>query len=160
MVESKLVELVVAGSNPVGHPISFSSVSRQLPTACSALLFITLVCGEEIQNKTGGLLAQTAGNQTQFRRRQLNSQTHASGFLQRRFAFAENGKRKGTQENGFVSCIIRQHDWILAGHIPAEIFRQRFAQLIRREESCPVSSRHCLESGWLSVQNESRATRS
>ena len=30
MVESKLVELVVAGSNPVGHPIPFTS--GRIPT--------------------------------------------------------------------------------------------------------------------------------
>lgn len=31
MVESKLVELVVAGSNPVGHPI-FQILTRALPS--------------------------------------------------------------------------------------------------------------------------------
>jgi hypothetical protein len=29
MVESKLVELVVAGSNPVGHPIFFFALPRE-----------------------------------------------------------------------------------------------------------------------------------
>ena len=33
MVESKLVELVVAGSNPVGHPTSITVRSGSIPAA-------------------------------------------------------------------------------------------------------------------------------
>ena len=48
MVESKLVELVVAGSNPVGHPIFITARSGSTPAA--QLLKTNLVGRESSPN--------------------------------------------------------------------------------------------------------------